>query len=69
MVEDELMTLCRFRRGLSDNFYEELVPSEVTTLDQAYTLVQNYETIIKSLLSNLTLDTQVTFSLLIVNHQ
>ena len=48
MVEDELMTLCRFRRGLSDNFYEELVPSEVTTLDQAYTLVQNYETIIKS---------------------
>lgn len=47
LVEDELMTLCRFRRGQNDDLKKELV-REVTTLDQAYALAQNYETAIKS---------------------
>jgi hypothetical protein len=35
VVEDEVMTLSRFRRGLK----RKLVLQGITTLDQAYTLV------------------------------
>uniref|UniRef100_A0A2N9HEA5 Activating signal cointegrator 1 complex subunit 3 n=1 Tax=Fagus sylvatica TaxID=28930 RepID=A0A2N9HEA5_FAGSY len=41
------MTLCRFKRGQNDDLKKELV-REVTTLDHAYALAQNYETVIKS---------------------
>ena len=45
--EDERMTLSRFRQGLNDDLRKELVLREVTTLDQAYTFVQNYEMVSK----------------------
>ena len=43
VVEDEAMTLSRFRRGQNDDLKNELVLRGVTTLDQASTLVQDYE--------------------------
>ncbi|KAA8522207.1 hypothetical protein F0562_012880 [Nyssa sinensis] len=49
VVEDERMTSSRFRRGLNDDLRRELVLSEVTTLDQAHTLVQNHELVTKHL--------------------
>jgi hypothetical protein len=46
--EDEAMTLSRFRKGLNDDLRREIVLRGVSTLDEAYTLVQNYELVTKS---------------------
>jgi hypothetical protein len=46
--EDEVMTLSRFRKGLNDDLRREVVLRGVSTLDNAYTLVQNYDLVIKS---------------------
>jgi hypothetical protein len=43
VVKDEAMTLSRFRRGFNDAIRKELVLRGIDTLDQAYTLVQDYE--------------------------
>ena len=45
--EDERMTLSHFWQGLNDDLRKELVLRKVTTLEQAYTIVQNYELISK----------------------
>lgn len=45
IVEDEAMTLSRFGQGLKDDLRCELVLRGVTTLDYAYSLVQDYESI------------------------
>jgi hypothetical protein len=37
--EDEVMTLNRFRKGLNDDLIREVVLRDVSTLDEAYTLV------------------------------
>ena len=42
------MTLCRFWKGLNDDLKREVVFKGMSTLDEAYTLVQNYESVIKS---------------------
>ena len=42
------MTLSRFRKGLNDDIRREIVLRGVSTLDEAYTLVQNYELVTKS---------------------
>jgi hypothetical protein len=42
LVEDEAITLSRFRRGLNDDLGRELVLQGIITLDQAYILVQDY---------------------------
>jgi hypothetical protein len=54
VVEDEVMTLSRFRRGLNDDLKKELLLREITTLDQAYTLIQDYELTTKSQFPRLT---------------
>jgi hypothetical protein len=41
------MTLSRFWKGLKDDFWREVVFKGVSTLDEAYTLMQNYELVIK----------------------
>jgi hypothetical protein len=46
--EDEVMTLSRFRKGLNDDLRREVVLRGVSTLDEAYTLVQNYDLVTKS---------------------
>jgi hypothetical protein len=46
--EDEKMTLNRFWKGLNDDLKREVVFRGMSTLDEAYTLVQNYELVIKS---------------------
>ena len=46
--EDEVMTLSRFRKGLNDDLKREVVLRGVSTLDEAYTLVQNCDLVIKS---------------------
>lgn len=48
VVEDEAMTLSRFRRGLNDDLSREIVLCGITTLDHAYTMVQDYELVNKS---------------------
>lgn len=48
IVEDEAMILSRFRQGLRDNLRLELVLRGVTTLDHAYSLVRDYESITKT---------------------
>ena len=47
ITEDKSMTLSHFRQFLNDDLRKELVLREVTTLDQAYTFVQNYELVSK----------------------
>ncbi len=47
MVEDESVTLSKFRRGLNENLRRELIVRDITTLDQAYNFVQNYELVTK----------------------
>jgi hypothetical protein len=39
--ENETMTLCRFCKGLNDDLRREVVFQGVSTLNQAYTLVQD----------------------------
>jgi len=46
--EDEVMTLSRFRKGLNDDLRRDVVLRGVSTLDEAYTLVQNYGLVTKS---------------------
>ena len=46
--EDEVMTLSRFRKDLNDDLRREIVLRGVSTLDEAYTLVQNYDLVTKS---------------------
>ena len=46
--EDEMMTLSRFQKGLNDDLRREVVLRGVSTLNEAYTLVQNYDLVIKS---------------------
>jgi hypothetical protein len=48
VVEDEAMTLSRFRQGLKDDLRRELVLQEVNTLDHAYSLVRDYESITRT---------------------
>ena len=45
--KDKRMNLSRFRQGLNDDLRKELVLREVTTLEQAYTFIQNYELVSK----------------------
>ncbi|XP_022889497.1 uncharacterized protein LOC111405037 [Olea europaea var. sylvestris] len=48
VVEDEAMTLSRFRQGLKDDLRRELILRGITTLDHAYSLVQDYELVTKT---------------------
>lgn len=48
VVEDEAMTLSRSRRGINGDLKKELILCGITTFDQAYTLVQDYELVTKS---------------------
>ena len=41
--EDGVMTLSRFQKGLNDDIRREVVLRGVSTLDNAYTLIQNYD--------------------------
>jgi hypothetical protein len=47
VVEDESVTLSKFRRGLNEDLRRELIVRDITALDQAYNFVQNYELVIK----------------------
>jgi predicted N-acyltransferase len=46
--ENESMTLRRFCKGLNDDLRKEVVFQGVSTLNQAYTLVQNYKLVTKN---------------------
>ena len=46
--ENEVMTLRRFYKGLKDDLRREVVFQGVSTLNQAYTLVQNYKLVMKN---------------------
>ncbi|XP_022841848.1 uncharacterized protein LOC111365525 [Olea europaea var. sylvestris] len=48
VVEDEVMTLSRFRQGLRDDLRRELVLKGVTTLDHTYSFVRNYELVTRT---------------------
>jgi hypothetical protein len=48
VVEDETMTLSRFKRCLNDDLKMEFMLCGITTLDQAYTLVLDYELVSKT---------------------
>jgi hypothetical protein len=45
--EDEVMTLNRFWKGLNDDLIRKVVLRGVSTLDKAYTLIQNYDVVTK----------------------
>ena len=42
------MTLNRCRKGVNDDLKREVVLRGVSTLDEAYTLIQNYDLVTKS---------------------
>ena len=44
-IEDEPITLSRFRKGLNYDLQRELVARQISTLDDAYSLVQDLELI------------------------
>ena len=44
-TEDELITLSRFRKCLNYDLQREMVAWEISTLDDVYALVQNFELI------------------------
>jgi len=46
--ENEAMTLRRFCKGLNDDLRKEVVFQGVSTLNQAYTLVQDYKLVMKN---------------------
>jgi hypothetical protein len=46
--EDEVMTLNRFWKGLNDDLRRKVMLRGVSTLDKAYTLIQNYNLVTKS---------------------
>jgi hypothetical protein len=46
--ENKAMTLRRFCEGLNDDLSREVVFRGVSTLNQAYTLVQNYKLVMKN---------------------
>jgi hypothetical protein len=46
--EDDAITLSGFLKGLKDYLRRDVVLKGVSTLEEAYTLVQNYELVIKS---------------------
>ena len=46
--ENEAMTLRRFCKGLNDDLRKEVEFQGVSTLNQAYTLVQNYKLVMKN---------------------
>jgi len=46
--ENEAMTLRRFCKGLNDDLRKEVVFQGVSTLNQAYTLVQDYKLVTKN---------------------
>ena len=48
IVEEEVVTLDRFKRGLNDDLRRELIIKGVTSLDQAYELARNCELAAKS---------------------
>ncbi|KAF5449708.1 hypothetical protein F2P56_030125 [Juglans regia] len=48
IVEDEAMTLSRFRQGLKDDLRCELVLRGVATLDHAFSLVRDYESVMRT---------------------
>ncbi|XP_022891965.1 uncharacterized protein LOC111406828 [Olea europaea var. sylvestris] len=52
VVEDEVMTLSRFRQDLRDDLRRELVLRGVTTLDHAYSFVRDYELVIRTQYKN-----------------
>ncbi|XP_022859696.1 uncharacterized protein LOC111380384 [Olea europaea var. sylvestris] len=48
VVEDEVMTLSRFRQGLRDDLRHELVLRGVTTLDHTYSFVRDYKLVTRT---------------------
>ena len=46
--KDGIMTLSRFQKGLNDDLKREIVFRGVSTLDEVYTIVQNYKLVIRS---------------------
>ena len=46
-VQDEPITLSRFRKGLNYDLQRELAARQISTLDDAYTLVQDLEPILR----------------------
>ena len=46
--ENEAMTLSRFQKGLNNDLRREVVLRGVSTLNKAYTIIQNYVFVIKS---------------------
>ena len=49
IVEEEVVTLNRFKKGLNPDLMKELIIRGVTSLDHAYELARNYELVTKSL--------------------
>ena len=49
MVEEEVVTLNRFKKGLNANLLGEIITRGVTTLVEAYDLARNYELASKSI--------------------
>jgi hypothetical protein len=48
IVEEEVITLDRFKRGLNDDLRKELIIKGVTSLEQAYEIARNCELVAKS---------------------
>ncbi|XP_022880942.1 uncharacterized protein LOC111398247 [Olea europaea var. sylvestris] len=48
VIEDEVMTLSRFRQGLRDELRREVVLRGVATLDHAYSFVRDYELVTRT---------------------
>ena len=49
IVEEEVVTLSRFKRGLNANLLGEIITRGVTTLREAYNLTRNCELASKSI--------------------
>ena len=49
IVEEEVVTLSRFKRGLNANLLGEIITRGVTTLGEAYDLARNCELASKSI--------------------
>ena len=49
MVEEEVVTLNRFKKGINANLLGEIITKGVTTLGEAYDLARNYELASKSI--------------------
>ena len=49
IVEEEVVTLNRFKKGLNANLLSEIITQGVTTLEEAYELARNCELASKSI--------------------